>query len=119
MPPLSHQYTSTWLAMVMVVIKAGPRMKEPWDGLGGKGPYSSSSPKPCHGQGHLPPEQVAWSRIRSDFEHFREGPPQLSGHPVLVSKHSHSKEFIPYISSKYTSFSFKPFSLILSLHPLQ
>lgn len=41
---------------------------ESWNSLGGKGPHSSSSPTPLHGQGHLPLSQAAPSSVQPGLE---------------------------------------------------
>ena len=51
-----------------------------------------------HGQGHLSLNQVAQSPIQLDLECCRGwGIYHLSGQPVPVSHHPHSKEFLPYV----------------------
>ena len=63
---------------------------------------------PCHGQGHLPLDQVAQSPIQPGLGHCQGwGSHSLSGQPVPVSHHPHSKEFLPYVQSKPTLFQFK------------
>uniref|UniRef100_A0A8C3PLQ6 Uncharacterized protein n=1 Tax=Calidris pygmaea TaxID=425635 RepID=A0A8C3PLQ6_9CHAR len=53
---------------------------------------------PCHGQGHLPLDQVAQSPIQPGLEHLQGwGSHNFSGQPVPVSHHPHSKEFLPNI----------------------
>jgi len=55
-------------------------------------------PALCYGQGHLPLNQVAQSPIQAGLECFQGwGIYNLSGQPVLVSHHTHNKEFIPNI----------------------
>ena len=62
----------------------------------------------CHGQGHLPLDQVAQSPIQPGVEQFNGwGIHSLSGQPVPVPHHPQSEEFLPYISSKSTLFRFK------------
>jgi len=52
---------------------------------------------PCHGQGHLPLDQVAQSPIQPGLEHCQgEGSHNFSGQPVPVPHHPHSKQFISY-----------------------
>jgi len=53
---------------------------------------------PCHGQGHLPLDQVAKSLIQPGLEHCQGwGIHSFSGQPVPVPHHPHNKEFISYI----------------------
>jgi len=53
---------------------------------------------PCHGQGHLPPDQVAQSPIQPGLEHCQGGDSHsFSGQPVPVPHHPCSEEFIPNI----------------------
>jgi len=48
---------------------------------------------PGHGQGHLPPDQVAQSPIQPGLEHFQGGGiHSFSGQPVPVPHHPHSEE---------------------------
>jgi len=52
----------------------------------------------CHGQGHLPPDQVAQSPVQPGLEHCQgEGSHSFSGQPVPVPHHRHGKEYLPYI----------------------
>jgi len=47
---------------------------------------------PCHGQGHLPLDQVAQSPIQPGLEHCQGGGiHNFSGQPVPVSHHTHHK----------------------------
>jgi len=71
---------------------------ESTNSLGWKGPYRPSSSKaPCHGQGHLPLDQVAQSPIQPGLEHSQEGGIHIfSGQPVPVPHHPQSKEFLSY-----------------------
>jgi len=56
---------------------------------------------PCHEQGHLPLDQVAWSSIQPGLEYFQGGSSHsFSGQPVPVFHHPHGEEFLP----KYISF---------------
>ena len=51
-------------------------------------------PTPCHGQRHLPLDQVAQSLIQPGLEHSQgEGIYNFSEQPVPVSHHPQSKEF--------------------------
>jgi len=53
---------------------------------------------PCHGQGHLPSDQVAQSPIQPGLEHFQErGIHSFSAKPVPVPHKPHSKEFLSSI----------------------
>ena len=55
-------------------------------------------PTPCHGQGHLPPAQVAQSPIQPGLGHCQGwGIHSCSGQPVPVSYHLHCIEFLPNI----------------------
>jgi len=69
---------------------------ESQNGLRWKGLYRSSISKPpCHGQGHLPLDQVAHSPILPGLEHCQGGGSHsFSGQPVPVPHHPHRKEFI-------------------------
>jgi len=53
----------------------------------------------CYRQGHLSLDQVAKSPIQPGLECFQGGGSihSLSGQPVPVSHHPHSKEFLPDI----------------------
>jgi len=60
---------------------------------------------PCHGQRHLPPDQVAQSPVQPGLECFQgRGIHSSSGQPVPVPHHPYSKEFLSYIQSKSTLF---------------
>ena len=60
-------------------------------------------PKPCHGQGRLPPDQVAPRPSQPGLEHCQGwGIHNLCGQPVPGPHHPHSEELLPYISSKST-----------------
>ena len=62
----------------------------------------------CHGQGHIPLDQVAQSPIQPGLEHFQGGGSHsFSGQPVPVPHHPHGEEFLPYIESKSSLFQFK------------
>ena len=50
---------------------------------------------PCHGQGHLPPHQVAQSPIQPSLEHCQGGGSHSFSGPGL--HHPHSEEFLPCI----------------------
>jgi len=53
---------------------------------------------PCHGQGHLPLDQVAQSPMQPGLEHFQGGGiHSSSGQPVPVPHHPHRKEILPYV----------------------
>jgi len=53
---------------------------------------------PCYRQGQILPHQVAHSPIQPGLEHLQGGGiHNLTGQPVLVSHHPHSKEFLPNI----------------------
>jgi len=55
-------------------------------------------PTPCHGQGHLPPDQVAPSPIQPGLECFQGwGIHSFFGQPAPVPQHPLSKELLPYI----------------------
>ena len=55
-------------------------------------------PTPCHGQGHLPPDQVAQSPVQPGLEHFQgAGSHSFSGQPGPGPHHPHNKEFLSYI----------------------
>jgi len=61
--------------------------------------------RPCHGQGHLQPDQVAQSPVQAGLEHFQGwGINQLSGQPGPGLHHPHGEEFLPYIQSKSALF---------------
>ena len=63
----------------------------------------------CHGQGHLPLDQVAQSPIQPGLE----TPPQgggihsFSGQPLPVPHHPYRKEFLPSVQSKSTLLKFE------------
>ena len=60
---------------------------------------------PCHGQGHLPLDQVAQSPIQPGLEHCQGwGSHNFPGQPVPMPHHPHSEELLPYIKSKSTFF---------------
>ena len=82
---------------------------------GALGPPSAFQPSPragwelqqhpqpigCHGQGHLPLDQIAQSSIQPGLRHCQgRGSHSFSGQPVPVPHHPHREEFLPYISSK-------------------
>jgi len=73
---------------------AGADFTDSWNGLGWKGPYSSSRSKPCHGQGHLPPAQGAPSPVQPGLGHCIHS---FSGQPVPGLHHPQSK-FSPFLS---------------------
>ena len=53
---------------------------------------------PCSEQGHIPLDQVAQSPIQPDLECFQAwGLHYLSGQPIPVFYHPHSKKILPYI----------------------
>jgi len=55
-------------------------------------------PIPCHGQGHLPLDQVTQSPIQHGLEHFQAGgSDNFSVQPVPVSHHPRSKQFLSSI----------------------
>jgi len=55
-------------------------------------------PSPCHGQGHLPPDQVAQSPLQPGLDHLHGWSiHSFCGQPVPVPHHRLSKEFIPNI----------------------
>jgi len=55
-------------------------------------------PTPCHGQGHLPLDQVSQSPMQPGLEHFQGGGiHSFSGQPVPVPHHPHRKEILPYV----------------------
>jgi len=57
----------------------------------GRSLWKLSDPKPCSEQGQL--EQVAQSRVQAAFQYLQGWRPHgLSGKPVPVSNHSHSKK---------------------------
>ena len=63
---------------------------------------------PCHGQAHLPPDQVAQSPIQSGLEQCQGGGSHsFSGQPVRVPHHLHGEEFLFYIDPKSTIFQSK------------
>jgi len=65
-------------------------------------------PLPCHGQGHLPPDQAAQSLVQPGLEDCQGGGSHsFSGQPVPGPHHPQSKEFLPYIQSKSPLFQFK------------
>uniref|UniRef100_A0A8C3EDE0 Uncharacterized protein n=1 Tax=Corvus moneduloides TaxID=1196302 RepID=A0A8C3EDE0_CORMO len=75
---------------------------ESWNGLGQKGPQSSSCSTPCHGQGHLPLSQVAPSpNVQPGLGHCQgsRGSPSCSGHPVPGPAHPPREQFLPKIPS--------------------
>jgi len=74
-------------------------------------------PTLCHGQGHLPLDQVAQSPIQPGLELFHGGGiHDFSGQPAPVPHHPHSKKKIFLISNlNLPSFSLKPSPLVLSL----
>jgi len=52
---------------------------------------------PCHGQGHLPLDQVAQSPVQAGLEHLQEGGIyNFSGQPVPMPHHPHGEEFLSY-----------------------
>jgi len=52
-------------------------------------------PPLCHGQGHLPLDQVAQSPIQRGLQQFQGGGiHDFSGQPVPVPHHPHSKEVL-------------------------
>ena len=56
---------------------------------------------PCHGQGHLPPDQVAPSPVQPSPEHCQGwGIYHFSGHPVPAPHHPHREELVPKSSSQ-------------------
>ena len=58
-------------------------------------------PTPCYRQGHLPLGQGAQNPIQPALACFKEGGiHNLTGQPVSVSHHPHSKEFLPNIYCK-------------------
>ena len=63
-----------------------------WFGLEGTLKIISFHP-PCHGQGHLPPDQVAQSPIRPGLEHCQGGGSHsFSGQPIPVPHLPHSED---------------------------
>ena len=63
-----------------------------WFGLEGTLKITYFQPL-CHGQGHLPLDQVAQSPVQPGLEHFQGGGSHnFSGQPL--SHHPHSKEFL-------------------------
>lgn len=68
-------------------------------------------PTPCHGQGHLPPDQFAQSPIQPGFEYLQGwGIHNLFKQPVPVPHNPHSEEFAP----KSILFYLGPFPLVLN-----
>lgn len=68
-------------------------------------------PTPCHGQGHLPPDQFAQRPIQPGFEHLQGwGIHNLFKQPVPVPHNPHSEEFPP----KSIIFYLGPFILVLN-----
>jgi len=76
-------------------------------------------PPTGHGQGHLPPAQVAQSSIQPGLEHFQGGGSHsFSGQPGPGPHDPQNGEFLSYISSKSPVFQFKAITFVLSLHVL-
>ena len=67
-----------------------------WLGLEGTLKLIQFQP-PCHGQGHLPLDQVAQSPVQPGVEHCQGGcSHSFSGQPVPVPHHPHSEDFLCY-----------------------
>ena len=103
LPLESRRYLSLWFNQPadffsFLKVCSYRRLIESQNGLGWKGHLKIISFQlPCHGQGHLPLDQVAQSPIQPDFDHFQGwGIHSFSGQPVPVPHHPHSKEFLPY-----------------------
>jgi len=68
----------------------------------------SSSPTPCHAQGHLQPDQVALSPVQPGLECFQGwGIDHLSGQPMPGPHHPHHNKFLPFTQSKCPLFQFE------------
>ena len=72
-------------------------------------------PLPCHGQGHLPLDQVVQSPIQPGLEHCQGGvSPSVSGQFVPVPHHPPGEEFLP----SFPAIGKKQPPCILCLHKL-
>jgi len=85
----------------------------------GKGLTEQLIPKPCHGQGHLPLDQVAQSPIQPGLELLQGGASTASlGNLLQCLTTLIVKNFFFIPSLNLPSFSLKPLPLVLSLHAL-
>jgi len=91
---------------------------ESQNGLGWKGPHLI--PKPCHGQGHLPPDQFAQSLVQPGLEHFQEGAATASlGNLCQGLTTLRVKNFFLTANLNLSCYSLKPLLLVLSLLPVE
>ena len=74
-------------------------------------------PALCHGQGHLPLDQVAQSPIQPGLDHCQGWDSHsFSGQPVPGPHHPHREELVSNLN--FPSFSSKPFPLFCYTMPL-
>jgi len=93
------------MAQISKIIKINHKNNRIIDWFGLEGTFRGHLVQsPCHGQGHLPLDQVAQSPVQSGLVHFEgRGIYHLSGQPVPVFHHPHCK-FLPYIQSESAFF---------------
>lgn len=83
------------------------------EGFGVGGTLNISFHSPCHGQGHLPSDQLVQSPIQAGLEHF-----QLGGKKTKTKKDTENTELFFTVSTNFTSLWFSSHWYALKAFPL-